>query len=133
MDIILFYVMVKTDILLVTIFNVIVSVVLKTAKTAFILISNGILHIYRQEQVSRDKSNKMFRSLKSEGKITKIIKYFIHEYIKAINFEKKTYIYFLACIKGFHFCSYFSSFFSFTFADMFDKNVHCNIASLKRK
>ena len=108
--------MVKTDILLVTIFNVIVSVVLKTAKTAFILISNGILHIYRQKQVSRDKSNKMFPSLKSEGKITKIIKYFIHEYIK-----------------GFHFCSYFSSFFSFTFADMFDKNVHCNIASLKRK
>ena len=31
----------------------------------------------------------MFRSLKSEGKITKIIKQFIHEYIKAINFEKK--------------------------------------------
>ena len=85
--------MVKTDILLVTIFNVIVSVVLKTAKTAFILISNGILHIYRQEQVSRDKSNKMFRSLKSEGIITKIIKYFIHEYIKAINFEKKKHIF----------------------------------------
>ena len=46
LDISLLYFMVKTDVIIITIFNAIVSIILRTPGRAFIPISNGILYVY---------------------------------------------------------------------------------------